>query len=126
MRQASAWWPCRELRRPREPRLAGRASRVGARRIEQESHQQAREKLVTRGLLGVEERATGRGRASTVTLLFADTGPWWDGGINVELFEAVLGCTRVRGPERLLLATMAAVADADRLVRALGADMGAL
>ncbi len=85
-------------------------------------YQQAREKLVTRGLLGVEERATGRGRASTVTLLFADTGPWWDGEINVELFEAVLGCSRVRGPERLLLATMAAVADEEGAVRDLSTD----
>ena len=85
-------------------------------------YQQAREKLVTRGLLGVEERTTGRGRASTVTLLFADTGPWWDGDINVELFEAVLGCSRVRGPERLLLATMAAVADEDGAVRDLSTD----
>ena len=85
-------------------------------------YQQAREKLVTRGLLGVDERATGRGRASTVTLLFADTGPWWDGDINVELFEAVLGYSRVRGPERLLLATMAAVADEDGAVRDLSTD----
>jgi hypothetical protein len=61
--------------------------------------------------VAVDERATGRGRASTVTLLFADTGPWWDGEINVELFEAVLNFGCARGPERLLLATMAALAD---------------
>ena len=71
-------------------------------------YQQAREQLVARGLVAVDERATGRGRASTVTLLFADTGPWWDGDINVELFESVLVFSRARGPERLLLATMAA------------------
>ena len=53
-------------------------------------YQQAREQLVARGLVAVDERATGRGRASTVTLVFADAGPWWDGEINVELFEAVL------------------------------------
>ena len=53
-------------------------------------YQQAREQLVARGLVAVDERVTGRGRASTVTLLFADAGPWWDGDINVELFEAVL------------------------------------
>jgi DnaA N-terminal domain len=74
-------------------------------------YQQAREQLIARGLVAVDERATGRGRASTVTLVFADTGPWWDGEINVELFEAVLTYSRARGPERLLLATMAAVAD---------------
>jgi hypothetical protein len=74
-------------------------------------YQQAREQLIARGLMVVDERATGRGRASTVTLLFADAGPWWDGEINVELFEAVLTYSLARGPERLLLATMAAVAD---------------
>ena len=85
-------------------------------------YQQAREQLVARGLVAVEERATGRGRASTVTLVFADAGPWWDGDINVELFEAVLGYSRVRGPERLLLATMAAVADEDGAVRDLSTE----
>jgi hypothetical protein len=72
---------------------------------------QAREQLVARGLVAVDERASGRGRAGTVTLVFADTGPWWDGDINVERFEAVLSYSPVRGPERLLLATMAAIAD---------------
>ena len=67
--------------------------------------------MVARGLLAVDERATGRGRSSTVTLLFAETGPWWDGDINVELFESVLAYSPARGPARLLQATMAAVAD---------------
>ena len=61
-------------------------------------YQQAREQLIARGLVVVDERATGRGRASTVTLAFADTGPWWDGEINVELFETVLAYSRARGP----------------------------
>ena len=85
-------------------------------------YQQAREQFVARGLVAVDERATGRGRASTVTLLFADTGPWWDGEINVELFEAVLAYSRARGPERLLLATMAAVADEGGEVRDLSTE----
>ena len=85
-------------------------------------YQQAREQLVARGLVAVDERATGRGRASTVTLVFADTGPWWDGEINVELFEAVLTYSPARGPERLLLATMAAVADEERTVRDLSTE----
>jgi hypothetical protein len=80
-------------------------------------YQQARDLLVARGLVDVEERATGRGRASTLTLVFADTGPWWDGEINVELFETVLAYTPARGPERLLLATMAALADDEGAVR---------
>ena len=85
-------------------------------------YQQAREQLVARGLVAVDERVTGRGRASTVTLLFADTGPWWDGDINVELFEAVLTYSPARGPERLLLATMAAVADERGEVRDLSTE----
>jgi DnaA N-terminal domain len=85
-------------------------------------YQQAREQLVARGLVAVDERATGRGRASTVTLVFADTGPWWDGEINVELFEIVLAYSPSRGPERLLLATMAAVADERGEVRDLSTE----
>ena len=85
-------------------------------------YQQAREQLVARGLVAVDERATGRGRASTVTLVFADAGPWWDGDINVELFEAVLTYSRGSRAERLLLATMAAVADERGEVRDLSTD----
>ncbi len=85
-------------------------------------YQQAREQLVARGLVAVDERATGRGRASTVTLMFADTGPWWDGEINVELFESVLVYSRARGPERLLLSTMAALADEEGAVRDLSTE----
>ena len=85
-------------------------------------YQQVREQLVVRGLVVVDARASGRGRASTVTLAFADAGPWWDGEINVELFESVLAYSRARGPERLLLATMAALADDERLVRDLSTE----
>ena len=55
------------------------------------------ERLVARGLVAMDERATGRGRASTVSLLFADAGPWWEGDINVELFESVLVFSRRAG-----------------------------
>ena len=83
---------------------------------------QAREQLVARGLVVVDEHATGRGRSTTVSLAFADAGPWWDGEINVQLFEAVLGYCAARGPARLLLATLAAVADGDGLVRDLSTE----
>lgn len=62
--------------------MAGRACGLGPRWAEPESVQQVREQLVVRGLVIVDARATGRGRASTVTLAFADAGPWWDGEIN--------------------------------------------
>jgi hypothetical protein len=72
---------------------------------------EARELLERRGLVVVEHAATGRGRASTLWLPFASEGPWWDGDVNAELFEAVLGYSRSRGTARVLLAAMAALAD---------------
>jgi DnaA N-terminal domain len=74
----------------------------------------ARERLVSRGLVAVEEQ--GRSRASTLTLLFARSGPWWDSEINAELFEAVLGYSRTAGAARSLLAALAALAGSDGLV----------
>jgi hypothetical protein len=44
-------------------------------------------------------------------LPFAETGPWWEGEMNAELFEAVLSYSRARGSARLLLAAAAALAD---------------
>ena len=69
-----------------------------------------------RGLVVVERPATGRGRACTLGLPFAGEGPWWDGEINAELFEAVLGYSRTQGSARLLVAAMAALADERRVV----------
>ena len=77
---------------------------------------EARDMLVRRGLVVVEQAATGRGRASTLWLPFAETGPWWDGEINPELLEAVLSYSRSQGTARLLLAAMAALADEQRVV----------
>ena len=65
---------------------------------------EARELLERRGLVVVEQAATGRGRASTLWLPFAETGPWWDGDINAELFETALSYSRAKGAARLLLA----------------------
>ena len=64
----------------------------------------------------VEAEASGRGRSSTLVLAFAEAGPWWEGEINVELLEAVLGYSAATGVARLLLAAMAAIADADGAV----------
>ncbi|MDQ6804689.1 MAG: helix-turn-helix domain-containing protein [Actinomycetota bacterium] len=95
------------------PGAPAASARAGLRRSR---YQEAREELVRRGLVAVDERATGRGRASTISLIFADTGPWWDGEINVELFEAVLAYSAASGSARLLLATMAAIAGSDGTV----------
>jgi hypothetical protein len=95
------------------PGAAVAAARAG---LGKSRYLQAREQLVRGGLVTVADAATGRGRASTLALTFADAGPWWDGEINPELFEAVLGYSRARGPARLLLAGMAALADEDGVV----------
>ena len=75
-----------------------------------------RDRLVERGLVVVESEASGRGRSSLLALPFVSAGPWWEAEINAELFEAVLSRTRRRGPARLLLAAMAALADTDGVV----------
>jgi hypothetical protein len=107
-RDARAW--------PGAPAAAARAG------LSRSRYLYDREKLVQRGLLVVEEMASGRGRASTVALRFAVDGPWWEGEINAELFEAILSRTRTRGPARLRLAAMAALADPDGVVRGVSND----
>jgi hypothetical protein len=93
------------LARPGTPAAAARAG------MERSGYLEARDRLVRRGLLVVEVAANGRGKASTLALPFAAVGPWWDGGINAELFEAVLGYSRAQGSARLLVAALAALAD---------------
>jgi hypothetical protein len=99
--------------RPGTPAAAGRAG------LARSGFLEARDRLVGRGLVVVEDAASGRGRASTVALPFADTGPWWEGEINAELFEAVLGYSGAHGPARLLIAAMAALADEHGLIEGL-------
>ena len=99
--------------RPGTPAAAARAG------LERSWFLEARDLLVRRGLVVVEQAATGRGRASTLCAAVRRAeGPWWDGEINAELLEAVLGYSRSRrGTARLLLAAMAALADERRLRR---------
>ena len=78
-----------------------------------------RDRLVASGVVVVESEASGRGRSSLPALPFVSAGPWWEGELNAELFEAVLSRTRRRGPARLLLATLAALADASGVVSGL-------
>ena len=72
--------------RPGTPAAAGRAG------LKRSWFLEARDALERRGLIVVEDAATGRGRATTLRLPFAQTGPWWEGEINAELFEAVPSC----------------------------------
>ena len=90
---------------PGNPAAAARAGLCRSRYL------QAREQLVARGLLELEDRGRGRGQATTLVMLFAQSGPWWDAEINAQLLEAALGHSRARGPARLLLAALAALAD---------------
>ncbi|MHB8695744.1 MAG: hypothetical protein ACYDHH_31380 [Solirubrobacteraceae bacterium] len=96
------------------PGAAAAAQRAG---LSRSRYLQARDRLVRRGLVVVEAEAPGRGRSSTVVLAFAASGPWWEGELNVELLEAVLGYSATTGVARLLLAAMAAIADEDGAVR---------
>ena len=98
------------------PGAAAAAARAG---LSRSRYLHDRDRLVRRGLVDVEEKASGRGRASTVALRFVAEGPWWEGEINPELFEAVLSRTHMRGAARLLLAAMAALSDADGVLRGL-------
>ncbi len=101
------------------PGARAAAARAGLRRSR---YLEAREQLVRRGLVIVEEAATGRGRSSTLALRFASEGPWYEGEINAELFEAVLGYSAARGPARSLLAAMAALADGEGFVEDLSTE----
>jgi hypothetical protein len=90
---------------PGNPAAAARAGLCRSRYL------QAREQLVARGLLELEDRGRGRGQATTLVMLFVQSGPWWDAEINAQLLEAALGHSHARGPARLLLAALAALAD---------------
>ncbi|MDQ6729476.1 MAG: hypothetical protein M3022_04030 [Actinomycetota bacterium] len=94
------------------PGAAAAAQRAG---LSRSRCLQARDRLVRRGLVVVEAEASGRGRSSRLVLTFAESGSWWEGEINVELLEAVLGHPAATGVARLLLA---AIADGDGAVRA--------
>ncbi len=97
------------------PGIPVAAARAG---LSRSRYLDAREQLVGRGLLEVE-KGLGRGRSSIVALLFAQSGPWWEGEVNVELVEAVLAYSRQRGPARLLLAALATLADGGGVVEGL-------
>ena len=83
---------------------------------------EAREQLVSRRLVAIEETGRGRGQATTLIALFAQSGPWSDSEINARLLEHVLSGSSVRGPARLLLATLAALADESGSVDELSTD----
>jgi hypothetical protein len=82
----------------------------------------ARDGLVRRDLVVVEETGGGRGHSPVIALRFAGGGPWYEGSVNAELVESVLNHSRTRGSARVLLATLAAVADETFTVSGLTTD----
>jgi hypothetical protein len=104
--------------------LAWPGTRLAAARagLSKSQYLAAREALQRREVITVQETTGGRGRSSLVAVGFAQRGPWCDSEINAALFEAVLGYSRARGVARLLLATLAALADAHRRVSELSAE----
>lgn len=101
------------------PGNAAAAARAG---LGRSRYVEARDQLVARGLVAIESTGRGRGRSTTLIILFATSGPWWDGEINAGLLERVLSHSAARGPGRLLLATLAALADESGLVHELSTD----
>jgi hypothetical protein len=98
--------------------LAWPGDRVAAIRagLSRSGYLTARRQLEQRGLLAIEPSGRERGSSTTVRLLFAESGPRWDGPLNVDLLQAILEHGRARGPARLLLAAMAVTADAEGAV----------
>ena len=101
------------------PGIPAAAARAG---LSRSRYLELRDRLVRCGLLEIETPGVGRGHASTVKVLFAQSGPWQEGGVNPELLEVVLGYSRARGPARLLLAALAALADENGSVEGLTTD----
>jgi hypothetical protein len=100
------------------PGTASAAARAG---LTRSRYLQARGRLLSRGLIEMHEEGGERGRSTTVLLGFAD-GAQVEGPINAELFESVLGYSRSSGPARLLLASIAALADEYRELDGVSAD----
>jgi len=101
------------------PGIPAAATRAG---LSRSRYLELRDRLVRRGLLEIATHGVGRGHASTVKVLFAQFGPWQEGEVNAELLEAVLGYSPARGPARLLLAALAALADENGNVEGLTTD----
>jgi hypothetical protein len=102
--------------------FVGNPAAAARARLSRSQYLAAREQLEGRELISVAVEGGGRGRSSTLTLGFATRGPWREERINPQLFQTVLSYTRARGPARVLLATLAALANDEREVLGLTTD----
>jgi hypothetical protein len=98
------------------PGTAAAAARAG---LGKSRYLEARDLLIDQGLVRLDDDRGAHGRARTLMLTFATSRSGWDGSVNPGLFEAALSYSRARGPARLLLAVLAAVAGEDRVVEGL-------
>jgi hypothetical protein len=92
---------------PGNPAAAARAG------LSRSRYLHARGQLQQRGLVSISSAGGGRGNSTTISLTFAESGPRFEGHVNPELFEAILGYSGASGSARQLLAAMAAIADED-------------
>jgi hypothetical protein len=92
---------------PGNPAAAARAG------LSRSRYLHARDQLQRRGLVSIAEAGGGRGRSTSIALAFAGAGPRFEGPVNAELFEAVLGYSKAGGAARQLLAAMAAMSGGD-------------
>jgi hypothetical protein len=102
--------------------FVGNSAAAARAQLSRSQYLAAREQLEARGWISVAAAGGGRGRSSTLTLGFAKRGPWRDERVNPQLFQAVLSYTRARGPARVLLAALAALANDEREVLGLTTD----
>ena len=96
--------------RPGTPAAAGRAGLARSRFLE------ARDRLVRRGLVVVEDVASGRGRASTVALLFAERGRGGRARSTRSCSRRSSATAALAGPPGCCSPSMAALADEQGVV----------
>lgn len=101
------------------PGTSSAAARAG---LSRSQYLAARRGLERRGLVEVVAAGGGRGRSSVVALRFAEHAAADERRINPRLFEAVLSYSRARGPARLLLAALGALADDDRVASGISTE----
>jgi hypothetical protein len=100
------------------PGMEAAAARAG---LGRSRYLQARSQLLSRSVIEPHEPGGGRGRSAAVLLRFVD-GPRVEAPVNAELFETVLCYSCSSGPGRLLLASIAALADERRQLDGVTAD----
>ena len=100
------------------PGIPAATARAG---LSRSRYLELRDGLVCRGLLEIETPGVGRGHASTVKLLFAQSGPWQEGEVNPNCLRP---CSAIAGSRtcKAALAALASLADENGSVEGLTTD----